>query len=167
MKQSLYLFSLMSLFLAVGRLSAGTVTWTNDAGGSYHAPENWEPNRVPEMGDTAVFDRTNRPYTVTWSSSIGCMAVNVNAGTLTWELNGNTYSHSNWPPTKIGTTTSAVNLTITNGTVSAMGGYKNPLASVSGSGTVLRLMKTSLHLSYPGVGSYVTVFANAAPASGN
>ena len=167
MRQSIYLFSFMSLFFAVGRLSAGTVTWTNDAGGSYHAPENWEPNRVPGMGDTAVFDRTNRPYTVTWSSSIGCMAVNVNAGTLTWELNGKTYSHSNWPPTKIGTTTRAVNLTITNGTVSAMAGYKSPLASVSGSGTVLRLMKASLNLSYPGVGSYVTVFANAAPASGN
>lgn len=164
MKRSFYLFSLLSLFLSLGRLSADTVTWTNDAGGSYHSPENWEPNRVPGMGDTAVFDLTNRPYTVTWSSSIGCMAVNVNAGTLTWVLNGNTYSHSNWPPTKIGTTTRAVDLTITNGTVSAMAGYKTPLASVSGSGTVLRLMKASLNLSYPGVGPYVKVFANAAPA---
>ena len=157
----------MSLFFAVARLSAGTVTWTNDAGGSFHVAENWEPNVVPGTNDVAVFSLTTRPYTVTWDGPASNLAVKVNAGTLTWNLQGHTYWFWQYPRTTLGMVTNAIDLTITNGTFKSYGKYANPvqLSRIDGTGTVVRLRYTTFNLLYPTVGEHVTILADTPKSS--
>ena len=55
--------------------------------------------------------------TDTWSDSLTNNAFKVNAGTVTWDLGGHTYSYSNAVACTVGTAPDAADLTITNGTV--------------------------------------------------
>ena len=43
---------------------AGTISWTNAAGGSWNTPANWDANRVPGVSDNVIIT-ANGTYTIT------------------------------------------------------------------------------------------------------
>lgn len=72
------------------RSPAATVTWTNTSGGSWLAPENWDPNQVPTgLTDTAVITNSGT-YTVTLGSGLAIANITLGAAggtgiqTLSW-----------------------------------------------------------------------------------
>jgi hypothetical protein len=140
-------FVLTTLMLAIGPVArAADITWTNAAGGSFHEPLNWLPNQVPGTNDMAVFSLTNAPYTVTWSESVTNFQFFVEAGTVTWDLQGHTYFLNLERVNTIGTTATTAHFAITNGIVkpvTAAARYSNPLR-VQGSGTILHLRNAQL-----------------------
>ena len=149
----------LAALLSATCLQAANITWTNDAGGDFLTPGNWDSNSVPGRSDVAIFDRALTPYTVTWSGSVTNQAFKVNRGTVRWNLQGNTYAYSNGINCTVGTASNAADLTITNGTVTySTSGYRP--AAISGSGTVLRVHAANVTLLYAGIGSNTTVIAD-------
>jgi len=136
----LALATTLSLAVLPG-VQADTITWTNAAGGSFHEPLNWSPNVVPFTNDTAVFELTNAAYKVTWNENVTNHTHIVRAGTVTFDLQGHTYSLSKLCTNTIGTATSAANVTFTNGTVVRL--------EATGSG----IYGTGLNFSLRGTGS--------------
>lgn len=132
-------------FAALSGVQADTITWTNAAGGSFHEPLNWSPNVVPFTNDTAVFELTNAPYTVTWNENVTNHTQIVRAGTVTFDLQGHTYSLSKLCTNTIGTATSAANVTVTNGTIVRL---EATGSSILGAGLNFHMRGTgsSLHL---------------------
>jgi len=84
--------AILAILLWGAASQAANITWTNAAGGDFLTPGNWDSNAVPGVSDVAVFNLTTPPYTVTWSASVTNAAFNVTAGTVTWNLQGNTYA---------------------------------------------------------------------------
>jgi hypothetical protein len=146
--------------LFVTCLQGENIIWTNPAGGDFMTPGNWDANRVPGVDDVAVFNLAAVPYTVTWSASVANLAFVASRGTVTWNLQGNTYSHiANPSVCTIGTSTSAASLTITNGTVTySTAGYRP--AIIQGNGTVLRVNQAQVTLLYPDIKANATVIAD-------
>ena len=58
------LLCLAMLFAATRSIRAADVVWTNTAGGNWSTAANWDPNRVPDVSDTAIIT-TNGDYIVT------------------------------------------------------------------------------------------------------
>src|SRR4051812_13535054 len=65
-RTTLCLFSILCVS-CLGTVGAGTLTWTNAAGGNWNVAENWDPNQVPAAGDTAAITNSGN-YTVTVDS---------------------------------------------------------------------------------------------------
>lgn len=101
---------------------ADTIAWTNAAGGSFQEPLNWLPNQVPTATDTALFELTDGPYTVTWEEDITNHTQLVNAGTVTFDLKGYTYSLDRLSTNTIGMANNMTLVTFTNGTVERVNG---------------------------------------------
>ncbi len=93
---------------------ADVMVWTNTAGGSFHNPANWLPNAVPFTNDTAVFQLTDAPYTVKWHENVTNHTHIVRAGTVTFDLQGYTYSLQQTSTNRLGTASSTAILTVTN-----------------------------------------------------
>jgi hypothetical protein len=67
---------------------ADNITWTNEAGGDFQTPGNWDAQSVPGASDVAIFNLTDQPYAVTWSANSTIGAFKIDAGTVRWNLNG-------------------------------------------------------------------------------
>lgn len=79
--------------LAAGALQADVLTWTNSAGGSFSTPASWNPNRIPNENDTAIFNAAgNAGYTVDFDASVSNKAVEVADDHVVWQLNDQTYT---------------------------------------------------------------------------
>lgn len=101
---------------------ANDIAWTNAAGGNFLVAGNWNPNTVPNAGDTAVFDLADAdPYTVTWTASVTNENYYVEQGTITWDLGGHTYyvldGVANPPRRGFGAEGKTLDILITNGTL--------------------------------------------------
>lgn len=85
------LFSVLNLLLFLTALPlaarAGTVIWTNTAGGLWSTATNWSPNQVPASGDIAVITNGGN-YTVTLDSgaTVGGIVLGASSGTSTQTL---------------------------------------------------------------------------------
>lgn len=146
--------------------------WINAAGGDFLDPANWDPGIVPGPTDTAVFDLPSPPYTVTWSGLASSLNFKVNAGTVTWNLQGNTYVYENKFTTEygvlsgdctIGTASTAVDMLITNGTVDRRV-FEVKWANIQGPGTRLRVHDAKLSLMYLTVGADTVVHVSGPTA---
>lgn len=131
---------------------AADIVWTNTAGGAFQDPANWLPNVVPFTNDTAVFERTEAPYTVTWHANVTNHTHIVRAGTVTFDLQGHTYSLHLTSTNTLGTSTQTALLTLTNGTIRRL----NPTYvsgaqtySIRGSGTTLFVRSNASFLEVP------------------
>ena len=155
-----WLLAVLTVLLSAASVPAASITWANASGGNFQTPGNWNPAVVPGPADVAVFNIASPAYTVTWSAPVTNLVFNVNAGTVTWNLGGYTYSYfyTNVACT-IGTATNAVNLTITNGTIT-YATYNYKPASISGTGTMVRVNQASVTLLYAGIGAGATVIAD-------
>lgn len=119
---------------------ASTLVWTNGAGGDFQTPGNWDSNMVPGAGDVAVFNLASPAYTVTWSGTLTNDAFRVEAGTVTWDLQGATYFLANSAQASSVGTSAVSQLTVTNGlvrTVSANFGRQFKLVRP---GTTMRVL---------------------------
>jgi hypothetical protein len=95
-RASLLALALVGLGMLAGwRSLAGTVVWTNTAGGSWLEAKNWDPNRVPTVSDTAVITNSGT-YTVTLDAGAAIAGITVGAasgaGTQTLAWSGGTFS---------------------------------------------------------------------------
>jgi len=162
--------------LAGGLWAAGaqadTLTWTNAAGGDFQTAGNWSPNAVPGPTDVAIFTNLAGPYTVTWSANVTNLSVQVPAGTVTWNLQGRTYSLDSYSTNFVGTATTTADLTITNGVVvdkinatyDASG--KKGKFKLQGTDTTLRLLAGGVYsnMYYPYLYSGTYIIVNGANA---
>src|SRR5437773_6396093 len=55
------------------RLAPATITFSNDLGGAWGDPQNWDLKRLPTLGDTAMIDKPG--ITVTYSENSGTTLV--------------------------------------------------------------------------------------------
>src|SRR4051812_25140483 len=85
------LLCLISIFVSVcGTARAGTLAWTNTAGGSWNVAENWDPNQVPVAGDNVVITNSG-DYIVTLDSdfhSLDNLVFGASGGAQILELSG-------------------------------------------------------------------------------
>lgn len=117
------------------------ITWTNEAGGDFSNPLNWNPNQVPGAADVAVFDLTGPEYRVYWSESVTNMGYKVNAGSLIWDFQGHTYTYTNRYNWNFGTGSSGADLTIMNGAGSGRGASSaGAMPIISGPGTIVTVL---------------------------
>lgn len=133
------------------------ISWSNAAGGDFRNPGNWNLGIVPERSDVAIFDIASPPYTVTWSGNSTSLYFKVNSGTVTWNLQGKTYFFQNTLTTEygstlfgactFGTTTTPVDMLITNGTVNFIA-TKDTYSKIYNAGTKVRLHDAKLTLQY-------------------
>lgn len=80
-------------FIVASPAPSNDIEWINPAGGSFQEASNWDPQQVPETGDTAIFNLAGT-YTVSLDSnatnnSLRGSGTGVN---VTFELSGNTYT---------------------------------------------------------------------------
>ena len=141
------------------------IVWANPAGGDFQTPANWDPQFVPTATNRAVFDLTNGPYTVTWSESVSNSSFRVREGTVTWDLQGYAYDVDALSSAcSVGTDTTTVDLTVTNGTLRSSGVNHGNRLQIRGPGTVLRILEADcVNLAYPYV--YATLFVGGPNAS--
>ena len=59
--------------------------------------------RLAQNGAPGLFDLTNAPYTVTWSGAITNSSFRVDEGTVTWNLQGHTYTYDRLIRPTVGT----------------------------------------------------------------
>src|SRR5262245_15370606 len=75
-----------------GRAQAAAVSqWTNDGGGIFESPSNWD-NGVPGGTDTAVFQRGNVSYTVQFNTDVATDKLRVGTNTVTFQPVGDSGS---------------------------------------------------------------------------
>lgn len=114
---------LIRLFLAVALLAAPAAlsasTWDNIGGGDFGDAGNWDPG-VPGTTDSATFG-LDATYTVTFDDDYENTAATVSDGTVTLNLNGNTY-----------TTTASSNAFAVQG-----GATEDPSLLITGDGTLI------------------------------
>jgi hypothetical protein len=65
---ALWFIAMVAFVTGIAPCRAGTLMWTNTAGGDWNASPNWSPNQVPASGDTVVITNAGT-YTVTNTSS--------------------------------------------------------------------------------------------------
>lgn len=131
----------LSVLFLVMAAQAAEVKWINAAGGNFHDPLNWSSQTVPGNGDVIVFDR-DAVYAVTWSGDTSVFGYQVNAGDVTWDLQGHTQTLNTDSTNNIGLTTSAASLTVTDGAVVRPGGYTGTAKAfkLEGTGSRLRIL---------------------------
>ena len=149
-----------------------TTRWIKAAGGDFLDPVNWDPGIIPGSTDTAVFDLPSPPYTVTWSGNSTSLYFKVNAGTVTWDLQGHSYIYENKFTTEygvlsgdctIGTASTPVEMLITNGTINRRV-FEVKWAQIQGPGTRLRVHDAKLSLMYLSVGADTLVHVSGPSA---
>jgi hypothetical protein len=130
-----------------------SIVWTNPAGGDFQTAANWSPQFIPGcmagITNVAVFNLTTQPYTVTWSGPITNEAFRVNAGDVTWNLQGYTYSLADSiSDSAVGTASTTAYLSMTNGTV-YMINFFGRNGSILGTGTTMRVLAGASIQRYP------------------
>ena len=103
--------ALMAALWASFSTHAATITWTNTAGGNWSVTNNWSPNQVPGVSDTALITNSGT-YTVTVTTVVGVSNVFLGSSSGTQTL---TLSSGSLNATNISTQT-------TNGAISLAGG---------------------------------------------
>jgi hypothetical protein len=131
----------------VGTASSATVTivdrppwtsWINAAGGSYATSGNWDPAGPPLATDTARFGLAGA-YTVAFDTAPTTTGLIVNAGTVTFNLNGNTYKAGKANGILVSNATLIVSSTGGGGTLTPFNPtYGGPLLTVK-NGSTLRV----------------------------
>lgn len=102
--------------LATSSLHALDRTWTNAAGGTFSTNANWD-TVAPGVGDIANFT-LNTTYTVTFTAGPTNTDLDVENGTVTFDLNGFTYTLTSASAADIGNVAGQTGrLTITDGTL--------------------------------------------------
>jgi T5SS/PEP-CTERM-associated repeat protein len=96
-------------------------SWTNMQGGMFSTSFNWDPAGVPINTDQAHFERVTGAYTVWFDQEEASANLFVYRGSPTFDLQGHTYTLSNYDSAYISSTTFLPRLTITNGTVQGWG----------------------------------------------
>ena len=100
---------------------ATDITWTNTAGGDFETAGNWSPNQVPSTTNDTAFFNESATYTVRWNQAVSNRTFSVLDGTVTFDLQGNTYWYHGGSPVDIGIQNQASNTTptliVTNGYV--------------------------------------------------
>ena len=129
----------------VGSASNATVTiidrppwtaWINAAGGTYATSGNWDPAGPPLATDTAMFG-TAGVYTVTFDTAPTTTGLVVNAGTVTFDLNGNTYKAGTGNGILVSNATLIVSSTGGGGTLNPFNPtYGGPLLTVKNGATL-------------------------------
>jgi hypothetical protein len=137
-----------------------SIVWTNPAGGDFQTAANWSPQFIPGcmagITNVAVFNLTTQPYTVTWSGPITNEAFRVNAGDVTWNLQGYTYSIAcNASNSAVGMASTTAGLSITNGAVYQINPAFGRNFQLLGTGTTMRALAgvTAQRFPYPNLGT--------------
>jgi hypothetical protein len=150
--------------LAPSASHAGDITWTNAAGGNFSNPLNWNPNQVPGVSDTAIFNITTPgPYTVTWSVPVTNYRFKVERGTLDWNLGGHKYTVTYGGPV-LGVAGNTLDMTVTNGQLAIA--TSAPYYGIRGNTRVRVAANTSGNigrLTSSGVESGATLIVDGAP----
>jgi len=92
------------------------IYWNNPAGGTFSAGTNWVGGTAPGSADGAVFD-LDSAYMVDFAENADTLWLSAGNGTITFDLNGNTYTllDTAYYPLQVGDAT----LTLINGTLDA------------------------------------------------
>ncbi|MGA2544702.1 MAG: hypothetical protein ABSG78_24395, partial [Verrucomicrobiota bacterium] len=80
------LASLGAVLLSCGASRAGSVVWTNTAGGNWSLPGNWSPNQLPGAGDDASL--VPGSYTVTEDISTSVNSLTIPNSSVTFTVAG-------------------------------------------------------------------------------
>ena len=67
--QAAFFIAAAILVAGIVQCQAGTITWTNSAGGDWNVVTNWSPNRVPVNGDDVIITNSGG-YAITNASSV-------------------------------------------------------------------------------------------------
>lgn len=102
---------------SAGSAAAQTFSWSNAAGGSFHAAGNWSPAGGPPLAAHNALFNLAGTFTVTFSSPVTNTQSTASAGNVTWALGGQTYNISSFA--SVNNTTGT--LTVNNGSVSSNG----------------------------------------------
>jgi hypothetical protein len=92
---------------------ATNITWTNTVGGNWSVTNNWSPNQVPGISDTAIITNSGT-YTVTVTTVVGVSNVFLGSSSGTQAL---TLSSGSLNATNISTQTTNGAITLAGGTI--------------------------------------------------
>ncbi len=83
-----------SLFQFEIRCAAQDINWINPSGGLFGNALNWDPQLIPGVSNNAIFN-LNLPYVVQFDQNHTNDRLFVQAGVVTFNLNGHTYTVTN------------------------------------------------------------------------
>ena len=114
MKTKFNCFPIVLVSLAIASVThAVTITWTNTAGGNWSVSNNWSPNQVPGVSDTALITNSGT-YTITVTTVVGVSNVFLGSSSGTQTL---TLSSGSLNATNISTQTTNGAITLAGGTI--------------------------------------------------